>query len=302
MKQFLVALLLPALALSHSAPRYGHAHGHTYAPKCHTHYDWVAEQKCTTAYDTVCQTTSVKKFRTESEKSCSTTNVPECSLVNKSVAQEKCTSTTVSECKTSTKKIPTQECETKVTAVCTKVSRSVPEEKCSTSTEQVCSDVQDCRNEHQCQDSEHCTQVQQCTDTTQCTDEVSTVVDTISQEQCHDVVTEKCSTVHKTVTHHTDNHVINHQVGAGVFGNHVVNVHGSAIAPGIISQFGAAPVFAAGATPLVSGATPIGAGFFAGPLTPVASLAPVAPVAAIAPAAPVSAPSCTAVTERKCHQ
>merc|ERR1712123_494614 len=114
MKQFVVLFCLVPFALceadAEADPGYGHGRygGHYqrkhYAPKCHTTYETVTSQACTTVSEPVCHTRTVTNFRTESKEECATRSVQEC------------------------RNIVTQ----------------VPDQKCHTETEQQCTDVQQC--------------------------------------------------------------------------------------------------------------------------------------------------------------
>merc|ERR1712212_565815 len=81
MRQFLVALcFLPAiLADAEAEPGYGHREHYaarSYAPKCHTTYETVTREACTTTYESVCSTETTTNFVTRNEQEC--TSEQEC--------------------------------------------------------------------------------------------------------------------------------------------------------------------------------------------------------------------------------
>merc|ERR1711892_910735 len=188
MKQFVVLFCLVPFALceadAEADPGYGHGRygGHYqrkyYAPKCHTTYETVTSQACTTVSEPVCHTRTVTNFRTESKEECATRSVQECATVTRDVPEQQCATRSVQECRN----IVTQ----------------VPDQECHTETEQQCTDVQQCTTEQQCTDTQQCTPVQQCTTETQ------NIPETTLVEECQDIIHQVCTETQVHVQAHAN--------------------------------------------------------------------------------------------------
>merc|ERR1711892_895111 len=139
MKQFVVLFCLVPFALceadAEADPGYGHGRygGHYqrkhYAPKCHTTYETVTSQACTTVSEPVCHTRTVTNFRTESKEECATRSVQECRNIVTQVPDQECHTETeqqrtdVQQCTTEKQNIPettlVEECQDIIHQVCT---------------------------------------------------------------------------------------------------------------------------------------------------------------------------------------
>merc|ERR1711892_1515520 len=189
MKQFVVLFCLVPLALceadAEADPGYGHGRygGHYqrkhYAPKCHTTYETVTSQACTTVSEPVCHTRTVTNFRTESK--------------------EECTTRSVQECATTTRDVPEQQCATHSVQECRNIVTQVPDQECHTETEQQCTDTQ------------------QCTPVQQCTTETQNIPETTLVEECQDIVHQVCTETQVHVQAHAS--VIAHAAPAHSFVN-----------------------------------------------------------------------------------
>merc|ERR1712123_149023 len=239
MKQFLVLFCLVPFALceadAEADPGYGHGrygghyHRQHYAPKCHTTYETVTTQACTTVSEPVCHTRTVTNFRTESKEECATSSVQEC------------------------RNIVTQ----------------VPDQECHTETEQQCTDVQQCTTEQQCTDTQQCTPVQQYTTETQNIPETTLVEECqdIIHQVCTETQVH-VQTHANVIAHAAPAHAVLNALPTPVI-THAAPAHFNAlpatgvIAPGPLSAalgYNGLPVGAA----LHSGAFPVGAAFHAG--------------------------------------
>merc|ERR1711981_979175 len=211
MKQFVVLLCLVPLALcdAEADPGYGHGrygghyHRKHYAPKCHTTYETVTSQACTTVADSVCSTRTVTNFRTEQKEECNTRSVQECATTTREVAEEQCATHTETECRN--------------------VVREVPDQECSTVTEEQCTDVPQCTTEQQCQDTQ------------QCTTETQTIPETTFVEECNDIVHQVCTETQVQVQTHAN--VVGHAIAAPA----VVNALPAAALPGAVLPAGVLP-------------------------------------------------------------
>merc|ERR1711892_26437 len=235
MKQFVVLFCLVPFALceadAEADPGYGHGRygGHYqrkhYAPKCHTTYETVTSQACTTVSEPVCHTRTVTNFRTESKE----------------------------ECATVTRDVPEQQCATRSVQECRNIVTQVPDQECHTETEQQCTDVQQCTTEQQCTDTQQCTPVQQCTTETQ------NIPETTLVEECQDIIHQVCTETQVHVQAHGS--VIAHAAPAHAVVNALPAT--GVIAPGPLSAalgYNSLPVGAA----LHAGAFPVGAALPAG--------------------------------------
>merc|ERR1711892_384792 len=188
MKQFVVLFCLVPFALceadAEADPGYGHGRygGHYqrqhYAPKCHTTYETVTTQACTTVSEPVCHTRTVTNYVTESKEECATRSVQECTTVARDV--------------------PEQQCATHTEQECTNVVTPVPEQRCNTVTDQQCTEVPQCTTEQQCTDVPQCTTEQQCTTETQAVPETTLV------EECQDIVHQVCTETQVHVQAHAN--------------------------------------------------------------------------------------------------
>merc|ERR1711892_551157 len=162
MKQFVVLFCLVPFALceadAEADPGYGHGRygGHYqrkhYAPKCHTTYETVTSQACTTVSEPVCHTRTVTNFRTESKEECATRSVQECATTTHDVPEQQCATHSVQECRNIVTQVPDQECHTETEQQCTNVqqctteTQNIPEttlvEECQDIIHQVCTETQ----------------------------------------------------------------------------------------------------------------------------------------------------------------
>merc|ERR1711892_956218 len=156
MKQFVVLFCLVPFALceadAEADPGYGHGRygGHYqrqhYAPKCHTTYETVTTQACTTVSEPVCHTRTVTNYVTESKEECATRSVQECTTVARDVPEQQCATHTEQECTNVVTPVPEQRCNTVTDQQCTTETQAVPEttlvEECQDIVHQVCTDTQ----------------------------------------------------------------------------------------------------------------------------------------------------------------
>merc|ERR1712215_430944 len=95
-----------------------HGHGHVHAvahtvavaPKCHTVFDTVTREECTTVSEPVCNIRTVTNYETKHEQQCSLRPVEESKAVPKEVPREQCATHTEQQCRNIVEQIPEQQC------------------------------------------------------------------------------------------------------------------------------------------------------------------------------------------------